>query len=225
MKRSLLVLVFLFTLSCFPTACADEASSAFTFLFDLITGQTNRNAEEQATPEFTFLLDGMDAPITLSTTPEEAAALLGKETQYREETSEPLGTFFIIINDSGLHFAGVECARVALSYYNDEFFFLSFYITEDALPDAQPLIDELNLRYGEGTENTIDLQEGELFLFSPPADWTWTCGEDIVIEYYYDMESAEFAHMFGIMNIPAKQKLEEASAQLFLSLQAANSNP
>ena len=225
MKRSLLVLICLLVLSCLPTARAEEMPPAFTFLFDLITGQTSRNAEEEAPPEFTFLLDGMDAPITPATTPEDAVALLGKETQFREEAANPLGTFFTIINDSGLRLAGVECARVALSYYNDEFFSLSFYITEDALPDAQPLIDELNLRYGEGTENIIDLQEGELFLFSPPADWTWTCGEDIVIEYYYDMESAAFAHTFGIMNIPAKQKLEDASTQLILSPQTENAAP
>ena len=225
MKRNLLTLICLLVLSCLLTAHAEESSPAFTFLFDLITGKTNRNAEDETPPGFTFLLDGMDAPITLSTTPKEAVALLGEGAQYSEETVEPLGDFFTIINDSGLRFAGVECMRVVLSYYNDELLMLSFYITENALPDAQPLIDEMNLRYGEGKENPIELQEGELFHFSPPADRTWTCGEDIAIEYYYDTESSAFAHMFCIMNLPAQQKLEDASTQFMFSAQSESNFP
>lgn len=190
MKRNLLILIIALALAlfCFCPVFAEEAA-----------------------PEFTFLFDGMEAPITLATPPEEAAALLGEATQYREETLDPVGTFFTIVNDSGLRFADTECMKVVLSYYNDELFMLSFYITEDALPDAQPLIDEMTVRYGEGIENT---ETGEPLLFlSPVPDRVWNVGEEISIEYYHVPENDAFAHMIGIQNKTAIQKLEAAFNQ------------
>ena len=194
MKRILPFLISLILLSSFLTASAEETL-----------------------PAFTFLLDGIETPITLSTTPEEAVALLGEHTQFREEALEPIGSFFTIVNDSGLRFAGTECMRVVLSYFNDELLMLSCYITADALPDARLLIDEMNLRYGEGIENLRP--DGEFFFISPPADWTWSFGESIRIEYYYDAKNSAFAHMLGFENLPIVQKMEDAYNAMFSSAQ------
>lgn len=197
MKRILLIAIFAFTLSSFMSACAEETP-----------------------PEFAFLLDGTDTPITLATLPEEAVALLGEDTQYREETLESIGVFFTIVNDSGLCFAGTECTRIALSYYNDDLLMIACYMTADALPNPQPLIDELNLRYGEGTEN-IQTNDPLSFL-SPIADWTWMLGKDIRLEYYHEAEGAAFAHMLVFANLPVSQQLENAYANLYIQQQTEN---
>lgn len=144
----------------------------------------------QIPTEFTFLLDEMDSPITFSTTPEEALALLGEDAQSIED-AWPIGTFIAIANDTSLHFAG-------------------------ALPDSQPLFDELDLRYGESDKNPGGVNPDSLFSFiTRSSGRTWGFGDDVCIDYWYNPENEAFAHMLSFKSISADQKLNEAINQMF----------